>query len=141
MKMDKRIAFSLYDIELCKKKLGNCNQLAFGVMLAYCKIYTKSPYIEEQPIPSWLISSIAEELNVEPQNLAGFNWNGRTAKRFRSEIREYLGLREPTDHDATAFIEYLRNDILPNCPSTELLLEQSRLYFFNKKTNALKTNN
>tara|TARA_B100001996_G_scaffold201784_1_gene154473 strand:+ start:186 stop:3188 length:3003 start_codon:yes stop_codon:yes gene_type:complete len=136
--MNKSIAFSANEIQLCKSKYGRCNQLAFGVILGYFKTYTKSLSIKERPLPSRLVSTIAAELNLDQSDIIKFDWNSGTAIRFRQEIREYLGFREPTDNDATAFIEYLSKDILPCCPSSEFLLEQARLYFNQNKIELFK---
>ena len=52
---------SLEDVSLCKTKNAKSNQLAFGVMLSFFKIYTQFPLDEEFTISSQLILQVANK--------------------------------------------------------------------------------
>ena len=92
------------EIQLCKNKKGFSNQIAFGIMLAYFNVYIKFPSIEERPLSLKLISQIAKELDLKPLDFSKFEWNGRTAERYRKEIREHLGYHEAKDADAKLIV-------------------------------------
>lgn len=117
------------DIRLCQSKIGSVNQLAFGVMLIYFKIYIRFPAFNIDPIPVQLIKTVSAALELTQDNILDFDWGSRTTKRFRNNIREYLGYRESTDEDSLSYIDYLKQEILSVNPSDEMILEQSRLYF------------
>ena len=78
-----KILFSHDDIELCKKKIGKQNQLAFAIMFGYYRSYIKFPAPIEGIVSQKLILQISTELNIASIELASFKWEGRTAKRFR----------------------------------------------------------
>ena len=117
------------EILFCLTKHGSLNQLSCAAMLGYFKLNVRLPSKEEFPLPLKLISKVADEIEVEQQDISDFNWNGRTAERYRNNIRELLGYKESTDGDILEYIEYLQHKVLPISPSREVLLEQSRLYF------------
>ena len=49
---------SLEDVSLCQTKNSKSNQLAFGVMLSFFKIYTQFPLDKEFTISSQLICKL-----------------------------------------------------------------------------------
>jgi len=136
--MHKILLLSPNDIELCKKKNDEQNQLAFAIMLGYFKTYVKFPAINKNEISQKLISQISFELNISIVEIAGFEWGERLTKRFRQQIRNYLGYREATNNDSNQFIEYLIKEILPRYPSKALLMEQVRTYFQQNKIEVFK---
>ncbi len=136
--MHKILLLSPNDIELCKKKIDEQNQLIFAIMLGYFKTYVKFPTINKNEISKKLISQISFELNLSIVEITGFKLGERLAKRFRQQIRNYLGYREATNDDAKQFIEYLMKEILPRYPSKELLMEQVRIYFQQNKIEIFK---
>ncbi len=129
---------SLEDFNLCNTKTGKVNQLSFGIMLSYFRSYIRFPAAEEKPIQLKLISDIALELEIEESILSEFDWSGRTAERYHNDIRKYLGYRKANNSDVSIFIEYLMNNILPHHPSNELLIEQTRLFFYQNKIELFK---
>ena len=127
--MDKSSLLSSEEIEFCLSKNNPQNQLSCAVMLAYFKINIRFPSVDEFPMPLQLVSDVANEIELQQQDISDFNWKGRTAERYRNNIRELLSYREAVDDDSPSYIEHLQKEILPNNPSKELVLEQSRLYF------------
>ena len=112
--MHKILLLSPNDIELCKKKNDEQNQLAFAIMLGYFKTYVKFPAINKNEISQKLISQISFELNISIVEIAGFEWGERLTKRFRQQIRNYLGYREATNNDSNQFIEIFQDfNVLP----------------------------
>lgn len=105
-------------------------------MLSYFRIYIKFP--EDKPIPLKLISEVALELDIDPSIISDFDWRSRTCERYRQEIRNYLGYRTGNNDDIKAFTEHLIKNILPHNPSGDLLMEQTRLFFYQNKVELFK---
>ena len=63
---------SLEDVSLCKTKNAKSNQLAFGVMLSFFKIYTQFPLDKEFTISSQLILQVANNLGIDPVFIVTF---------------------------------------------------------------------
>jgi TnpA family transposase len=136
--MDDISLFSIDEIQICEKKIGVNNQLLFGIMLAYFKTNIKFPANEGGNMPINLIAQVARDLNIDKPNSSMINWDNRTTERYRKEIRTFLHYREPIDHDAPAFTDFLIKDILPKNPTDALLLEQTRIYFKKHKIELFK---
>lgn len=131
---------SIKDCEFCRKKVNSYNQLACGVMLAYFKQNAKFPNSKEEIPSNQFVSLIALELEVKDVGFT-FNWESKTAERYRCDIRKYLGYRMPRDSDSSAFKDYLIADILLDNPSNELLLEKIRLFLHQNKIESFKPKN
>ena len=56
---------SLEDVSICKTKNAKSNQLAFGVMLSFFKIYTQFPLDKEFTISSQLILQVVNNLGID----------------------------------------------------------------------------
>ena len=107
-------------------------------MLGYFKMYMKFPASNEDLVSQKFMSQISDELNIDFVDIANFDWGGRLAKRFRYQIRNYLGYREATDSDAKEFMKHLMTEILPRHPSHALLAEQIKTYFQQQKIEIFK---
>lgn len=117
------------DIMLCRSKTGDKNQLLFAVMLGYFKTYIKFPSASESNIPEYIINNIAAKLSISALDFENIDWANRTCKRYRQNIREYLGYREAQNSDANPYIEYLKKEVLIATPSNQSMLESTYLYF------------
>jgi len=130
---------SLEDVSLCKTKNAKSNQLAFGVMLSFFKIYTQFPLDKEFTISSQLILQVANNLGIDPVFIVTFDWSGRNAKKYRQDIRQYLGYRVTNTEDIALTINYLVDNLIPRHLSDSVLLEQTRLYFAKNKIEIVST--
>ena len=130
---------SLEDISLCKTKNTKSNQLAFGVMLSFFKIYTQFPLDKEFTISSQLILQVAKNLDIDPVFIGTFDWSGRNAKKYRQDIRQYLGYRVANVEDVALTINYLVDNLIPRHFSDSVLLEQTRTYFAKNKIEIVST--
>ena len=117
---------SLEDISLCKTKNTNSNQLALGIMLSFFKIHTKFPLTEEITIPPQLILQVASNLNIDPVLIGTFDWSGRNAKKYRQDIRQYLGYHVANTKDIAFAIDHLVDNLISRHLSDSVLLEQTR---------------
>jgi TnpA family transposase len=64
-------------------------------------------------IPSIAMDHMAKLLNVDPQAIADYDWQGRTGARYRGRLRTALGIRPATADDFKAVAEWLRKDVVP----------------------------
>ena len=124
---------SLADVSLCQTKNSKSNQLAFGVMLSSFKAYTQFPVVMEFTISSQLILQVAKNLDIDPVSIITFDWSGRNAKKYRQDIRQYLGYRVANVEDIALTINYLADNLIPRHLSDAVLLEQVRTYFAKNK--------
>ena len=138
--MDYSKLLSAEEIQQSQNKPDHKSQLAYGVMICYFKRNIKFPSVEENSIPLKLISQVAYEIEMESYvyDFSEFDWETRTIKRYRQQIRDHLGFREPLAVDAKEYIEYLKNNVLLQNPSNEVILEQTRLHFESKKVELFK---
>lgn len=135
--MEEERLLSPKDIEVCKKKADSTNQLAFGIMLTYFRKNIRFPS-DESLISFRIISQVSLELKIDMSLILFFDWSGRNAKKYRSEIRKYLGYREATNADVPVFIDYVVDNLLYKNPSNGLLMEQIKLFFHKHKIEIFK---
>lgn len=137
--MDKLLFLDDYELKLAHKKDSENNALAFAVMLKYFQLENRYPKslsdIDEQ-----LLQALILQLEISVNPLDTFDWNGRTARRFRAEIREYLGYREAAGSDAQALIAWLMQEHLKHAPSLEKTIELAYEYFKQKRIEPFNEN-
>ena len=56
---------------------------------------------------------MAKQLDVEPNAIADYDWQGRTGKRYRGRLRTALGIRPATAEDFKAVESWLREQVVP----------------------------
>jgi hypothetical protein len=64
-------------------------------------------------IPTTALHYMAKQLDVEPNVIAAYDWQGRTGKRYRGRLRTALGIRPATAEDFTAAETWLREEVVP----------------------------
>ncbi len=100
------------ELELVKNKV-DANQIGFAVLLKYFQIFARFPE-ETTKIPDTIISYIASQLETDTQLYSQYNWQGRSIKNHRAEIRALFGFRTATISDSEAISKWLIEKILPN---------------------------
>src|SRR5579859_5990306 len=100
------------------------NKLAFAVMLKFFQLEGKYP-TSYDIIDQTMTNSIAMQLNLNSNiiNFNNYDWNNRTIKRFRQEIRLLLGYHKPTIVDSKKLITWLIEHILPQAPTLAQIAE------------------
>ncbi len=58
---------------------------------------------------------------MEVVKIEEYEWDGRTAKRHRLEIFEYLGIRKSKDKDRTEYKEWLISELIPKISNVKEL--------------------
>ncbi|MBI1294733.1 Tn3 family transposase [bacterium] len=66
----------------------------------------------EIPLP--IIEYVAQQLNLPADVIAAYQWDGRTIKRHRRQIREFLGFHPATVSEQRALRTWLIEEVLPH---------------------------
>ena len=64
-------------------------------------------------IPSVAIDHMAKLLDVDPDAISDYDWQGRTGTRYRGRLRTALGIRPSTTEDFKAVEAWLRQEVVP----------------------------
>ncbi len=124
--------------QLCYNKMDKSNQLAFGVMLMYFREYKEFP--DNSTTLSKIIIQISLQLKLDSIHINNFDWNGRNAKQYRSEIRTYYGYRIITETDKKQLITYLSEELIPQDYTDAVCIEQMQLYLQKQKIEVCSEN-
>jgi TnpA family transposase len=82
------------------------NRLGFGTLFKCFQNEGKFPQ-RKQDIPPVIVEHIGQQLHVLKTALDFYNWTGRTTKRHRVHIRQFLGFKAGTVADATKITAWL----------------------------------
>lgn len=124
--LDNEAIFTLdsEEIALAQGKNTQENKLAFAVMLKFFQLEKRCPRgVDILPQP--MLNSIAIQLECQDVNLDHYNWDSRSSKRFRQEIRLLLGYRKASVDDSKKLIVWLIADVLQQAPTLAQITEQA----------------
>jgi len=98
------------------------HKLAFAILL---KFYEREgrPLLNSDLIPLDLLTSLSVQLDCDIEDCESFDWEGRTAKRFRQKIRAFLGYRTATLSD----VQGLTTHLIQRIADDGLTLSQCRV--------------
>lgn len=97
-------------------------QIGFSVLLKFLQYEGRFPYSLSE-VPKTVVEYIAKQLSLPPEAFDSYKWNGRTNKRHKVQIREFLGFREWSRRYSDELIEWLIVNILPQQFKPEQLEE------------------
>jgi Domain of unknown function (DUF4158) len=84
------------ELELVRNKFGG-NQIGFAILLKHFQLFAYFPD-DESSIPQTIISYIAEQLKIPSSSYSDYDWQGRSAKVYRVEIRRLFNFRVATHY-------------------------------------------
>jgi TnpA family transposase len=116
------------EIILAQSKHTAENKLAFAVMLKFFQTEGRYP-TKKDVIHQSMSYSLSIQLNCYNINLDNYDWNSRTAERFRQEIRLLLRYRKATVADSKKLIDWLVVQILPQAPTFPQIAEKAYQFF------------
>ncbi|CAH2902538.1 MAG: Mobile element protein [uncultured Paraburkholderia sp.] len=99
-------------------------RFGFAVLLKYFQYEGRFPDSRRE-VPAEVVRHLAEQLAIPIKALDSFDWQGRTAKRQRTEILSWLGIRRMAAADWDALALWLRAELLPGDHSLEQLTERT----------------
>ncbi|MCG8348547.1 MAG: DUF4158 domain-containing protein [Chloroflexales bacterium] len=100
------------ELALVEHKEG-ANRLGFALLLKYFQIDGRFPQ-QKHDVPIPAIAFVANQLDVPIDLYPAYDWDGRTIKQHRADIRAFLGFRESTVQDYDAMIAHLIVNDVPN---------------------------
>lgn len=105
--------------------LGNkteATRLGFAVMLKFFQKEARFPVYKNE-VPGVVITYLATQAWVPAEAYLQYDWQGRTIKEHRAQIREALGFREATVADGEEVKAWLVEHVLPQEHQDERLRE------------------
>ena len=109
------------ELELVKKKVGG-NQIGFALLLKHFQLFAYFPE-DKSSIPQVVISYIASQINLPKSFYSDYNWQGRSAKTYRAEIRRLFNFKIASRKDSEEMITWLRYEILADEQKNEAITE------------------
>ncbi len=104
-------------------------RLGFAVLLKFFQVEGRFPD-RQREVGKDILANIAEQIGVPVETWHDLDWEGRTVKRYRADIREWCGFREVTLSDLNNFKFWLIEEIVPQGIQTdhvrEALLQRCR---------------
>lgn len=99
---------------------SGATRLGFAVLLKFFQYEARFP-TEASEVPAAVLNYMAQQLGIEPARWLEYDWQGRSIKYARGEIRSQHGFREATVADADALGQWLCDGVcLANGQKTTL---------------------
>lgn len=109
------------EIALLTQK-NNENRLGFAILLKFFQFFARFPE-NQQEISKGVVNYVAKLLDIPPEKYSYYDWQGRSIKYHRAQIREFFGFREANVNDAKELTNWLAEQAL----IYELKFEQLKL--------------
>lgn len=119
------------EMALLRNKTG-AKRIGFAVCFKYFQLFSQFP--EDLPqIPVVVINYIANQINVSSSLYLEYDWQERSSRYHREQIREFFGFRLVQELDLQKLKNYLLSDILPQEQKEEYLITVVEQYFKERK--------
>jgi len=113
------------EMRLIGNKYGS-TRLGFAVSLKFFQYQGRFPK-GRQEINQEIIEYVAKQVGVSADSFQEYDWNGRSIKYHRAQIREFMGFRESTSEDMEKIKLWLQTNILPQ----EMQMDRVREHVLN----------
>ncbi len=118
---------SVWDLAQLGNKTG-ATRLGFAVLLKFFQRAGRFPMFKNE-VPAVVISFVATQIGVAPEVYLQYDWQGRTIKDHRADIRTLLDFRESTVADAEQMKHWLIDEVFPQEHQEERLREEAYAWF------------
>ena len=118
---------SVWDLAQLGNKTG-ATRLGFAVLLKFFQRAGRFPTFKNE-VPAVVISFVATQVGVAPEAYLQYDWQGRTIKDHRADIRRLLDFRESTVADAEQMQQWLITEVLQQEHQEERLREEASSWF------------
>jgi hypothetical protein len=112
------------ELALLSNKSG-ANRLGFAALFKFFQYEARFPKYKSE-IPKDILLYISKQLNLEVLRMGEYNWEGRTIKYHRAQIREFFGFKEVTTEDIQSVTEWLSKIVFYHEADLEIL--RSEIY-------------
>jgi len=116
-----------WDLAQLSNKTG-ATRLGFAVLLKFFQREARFPTYKND-IPGVVIAFVATQVGVAPEAYLQYDWQGRTIKDHRAEIRKLFEFRESTVADGEQMKQWLMVEVLPQEHQDERLREEAYGWF------------
>ncbi len=99
-------------------------RLGFAVLFKYFQYEARFPSNKNE-IPKEVLLYIAKQLNLDDCSIENYDWNGRTRKYHRAQIREFFGFREVNTEDIQSITSWLSKHVFYHDAEVESLKEEA----------------
>jgi Domain of unknown function (DUF4158) len=96
-------------------------RLGFAVLLKFFQREGRFPQ-RPQDVPPAVVAHVAAQVGIPAAHWDAYDWDGRTIKYHRAEIRTLLGFREATLADSEALRTWLGDQVLPTTVRLDAVL-------------------
>lgn len=120
------------ELTLVHSKKSKKNQLCFAIMLKHYQLEGRHPRATKYIDPI-LISCIAKQLEVKNYNLAHFEWEGRSTRRYRDEVRHLYKYKLPRKSNIAQMQKWLESSIFTQGAKRQTHLSHAYKYFREQK--------
>ena len=110
------------ELSLLRNKHGG-TRLGFAVLLKFFQYQGRFPKAKNEISPQ-VIDYIAKQVDVPMDLYQEYDWDGRTIKYHRAQIRDYMGFRDCTLKDMELLKSWLQENILPQEMQMDRVREQ-----------------
>ena len=139
MSSDGILNLSEDELALAKAKNTDRNKLGFAALLKYFQLEGHYPK-HIKYIDSLMLNCIANQLNVPASCADDFDWEGRSTKRFRKEIRNLFGYKKSSVNDINKLKAWLIKEIFPNGVKKSQLMDYAYKYFRQERIEPFTSN-
>ncbi|MDQ3638690.1 MAG: DUF4158 domain-containing protein, partial [Actinomycetota bacterium] len=109
------------ELLLLANKTG-ATRLGFAVLLRFFAGEGRFPRSKGE-VPGQVVSYVGGQVGVPAEEYIRYDWQGRTVKYHRSQVRRYFGFREATVEDGEAFASWLAGEALPREQDEDIVRE------------------
>ena len=109
---------TFYFRQLAEKKVGG-NQIGFALLLKHFQLFAYFPE-DKSSISQAIISYIALQVNLPESSYSEYDWQGRSAKVYRVEIRRLFNFKVASVQNSEEMVTWLIDEILPDEPKNAL---------------------
>ncbi|MDX6391731.1 MAG: hypothetical protein QOJ73_2794 [Streptosporangiaceae bacterium] len=85
-------------------------KLGFALLLRFYAVHGRFP-LGRSELPDQVVTHVARLVGVPVSDLGFYEWDGRTIKAHRADIRRYFGFRECSVVDADKAAEWLAANV------------------------------
>lgn len=99
------------DWRLVGNKSG-ATRLGFALILKFFEIEARFPRSADE-FPAAAVAYVADQVKVDPVELADYRWAGRTLEYHRAQVRDAFGFREFARADEDKLADWLASEVCP----------------------------
>jgi len=109
------------EVSLLSNKTG-ATRVGFAVLLRFFAGEGRFPR-DKTEVVGQVVAYLARQAGVPAEEYLRYDWQGRTVKYHRAQVREHFGFREATAEDADGIRHWLLEEVLPHDRDPERLRE------------------